>query len=199
MEKEKKGLTKKYWYTCLVLIIVFVIIYLLGFYFFNNRKIKEIDKTEKGGTITLNYVGDSTKIKVVDLTPTSDSFGVKKSNDGDYYDFSVDVNLDKASSVEYEIAIVKDDKNSTISDEDIRIYLEKENSGSYSKVFGPEKYVKLKEKSKLSSPKGSMVLVNTKSIKSNSDKYRLRVWLSDKTILEKGSFSFDILVNGVAK
>ena len=199
MQENKNGLTRRFWYTCLALLIVFSTLYILGFYFFNNRKVKVVYKRENGGVVTLNYVGDSTKIKIVDLVPTTDSIGMKNNKDGEYFDFSVDVDLKKAPSIEYELAIIKDDKNSTISDEDIRIYLEKENSGSYSKVFGPENYKEIKEKSKLSSPKGSMVLVNSKSIKSISDKYRLRVWLSDASVVEKGSFAFEVVVNGVAK
>ena len=60
----------------------------------------------------------------------------------------------------------------------IKIYLEKENSGSYSKIFGPSKFKGISKTSDLGTPKGSMVLAKVTNKKSIIENYRLKVWLS---------------------
>ena len=85
----------------------------------------------------------------------------------------------KEYNVNYEIAITKNADKSTINDSDIKIYLEKENSGSYSKVFGPSKFKGISKTSDLGTPKGSMVLAKVTNKKSIIENYRLKVWLSN--------------------
>ena len=107
--------------------------------------------------------------------------------------------MDNASAVEYEISLVKNQVNSNISNDDIKIYLEKEKSGTYTKVFGPDKFTPLKKNTKLGSKKGSMSLLSVRKTNSTADNYRLRVWLSDKSTLDKGDYEVDVEVNGIAK
>ena len=37
-----------------------------------------------------------------------------------------------------------------------------------------------------------MIIANVSSNKSGIDKYRLRIWMSDKSFLEKGDYSVDV-------
>ena len=147
----------------------------------------------------MNYTDNITGLSIVDATPTTDSIGMKNSKDGQYFDFSIEVHLENAKTVEYEVAAIKDASNSTISDDDIKIYLEKENSGTYTKVFKPAGYVPIERDTELGSPEGSMVLARVKQIKDSTDNYRLRMWISDKSVTKKGNYTVEIVVNGKAK
>lgn len=196
---DEKGLSKNFWCVFLVIFSFLIIGTALGFFVFANRKSKVIEKEENGGRVVLNYTNNIKGLSIKDAVPVADAIGIKNDVDGEYFDFSVNVSLDEAANIEYEICAIKDEKKSTISDDDIKIYLEQEKSGSYSEVFGPSKFVGIKNTSKLGSPKGSMILTKVKKSKSTTDNYRLRIWLSDQSLIQKGDYSIEILVNGIAK
>lgn len=198
MEKNNEEVPK-FLIFILCICITLVIIVAVGIAVFLNREEEVIEKKETGANIVLNYSTDTNGLKITKATPTTDAVGIKSSEEGEYFDFSVETTLDNAPSVEYEVAIIKDKANSTISDEDIKIYLEKEKSGTYTKVFGPDKYTPTKKDSKYGSEAGSMILVDTKKTNSSVDNYRLRMWLSDKSVMTEGNYSIEIVVNAIAK
>lgn len=197
--KMGEKLTKKFWYFVLGICILFAIFICVSFYMFINRKEEVIEKNENGGQITLNYTNNVTGLSLNNIAPVTDSVAMKDLTDQRYFDFFIDVDLKNANYIEYEISVIKNEKGCSISNDDIRIYLEKEQSGTYTKVFGPSKFVPLKEDTKLGSLKNSMVLVKNKALKSSKDNYRLRMWLSDQSLLQSGNYSIDVVVNGKAK
>ena len=170
-----------------------------GFIVFSMRE-KDIQiEEENGADIILNYSSNNSGLEIKNAAKTNDDDGSANLKDGEYFDFSIETLLDNASNVEYEISIIKDEDVSTIPDEDIRIYLEKEKEGTYTKVFGPDKFIPLKKKSEFGSKKGSMPLISVRKTNSNTDSYRLKIWLSDKTTLNNGTYSVEVEVNGIAK
>lgn len=171
----------------------------LGFVIFSLNGPKIVDEEENGADIILNYSSNISGLQIRNASKTKDADGILNLKDGEYFDFSVEVILDNASKVEYEISVIKDELNSTISDDDIKIYLEKEKEGTYTKVFGPSKFKPLKKKSEFGSVKGSMPLLNVKKTNSSTDNYRLRMWLSDESTLSDGTYAVEVEVNGVAK
>ncbi len=195
--KEKRELSKKFWWSVLVICTIFIILICVGFAVFANSKRPVIENEENGGNIVLNYAGEDTVLKLDKVVPTADSVGMKDNES--YFDFSVDVSLDNATFVDYEISVMKNKKNSTIDDDDIRIYLEYEDSGSYVSVFEPQKFTPVKKTTKRGSPSGSMVLYHIKRTKSLTDRYRLRMWLSDKSVVTTGTYELEIYVNGVSE
>lgn len=197
--KEKKDLSKKFWYTTLGVAVILLILIVAGFAYFMDSKRPVIEENENGGNIVLNYTNDITGLKLKGIVPMADSVGKKLSEEGEYFDFSVDVSLDNATYIDYEISIVKDETFSTIPDDDIRIYLEQEDSGSYVEVLEPTKFTPLKKKSKIGTPVGSMVLFQTKKTKSLTDRYRLRIWVSDKSLITKGDYGVEVFVNASTK
>ena len=44
-----------------------------------------------------------------------------------------------------------------------------------------------------------MVLTKAKKIKSGTDNYRLRIWLADTSLVQNGSYSVEVDINGKAK
>ena len=197
--EENKEKVPKFLVFILCMCIVFIIIIAISFAVFINRQEKVIEKSENGANVVLNYSTDINGLKITKATPTTDQVGIKNLEDGEYFDFSVETKLDNAPSLDYEISIVKDKVDSNISDSDIRIYLEKEKSGTFTKVFGPNKYTPLKKKNKYGTEAGSMVLVDTKKTNSSVDNYRLRIWLSDTSVTTEGNYSVKVVVKALAK
>lgn len=197
--KEKRELSKKFWCIILSVSIAFILLIVAGFACFTNSKKPVIEEFENGGNIVLNYTDAVAGLKIKDAVPIKDEEGKKSLEKDHYFDFSIDVSLDNATYIEYELSIVKDEKYSTIPDEDIRFYLEQEDSGSYMEVLKPTKFTPLKEKSKVGTPAGSMLLFKTKKIKSLTDRYRLRMWVSDKSKISKGNYAVEVFVNANTK
>ena len=100
-------------------------------------------------------------------------------------------------SITYEIAAIKD-KSSTISDNSIKLYLEKQNSGSYEQVMEPTIFKSITKKYKIGSPKSSMVLYKLKRKKSGTDNYRLRIWIKEDAVVEMDK-SYTVKVNVYGK
>ena len=199
MNKKEEKVSKNFMITNIILCSILLILSITGIILFVNRKPEVIEKNTDGGKVTLNYTSPTNSFAIMDALKTSDSVGEKLSEDGKCYDFSVDINLDTSFNMEYELSLIKDEKYSTIPDEDIRIYLEKEESGTYTRVFGPQEFKPIKDKTKIGSDTGSMVISKVSKIKSGSDHYRLRMWLADSSKLEKGNYSVDIVINAISK
>lgn len=200
MKNKKNGeLSRTFWYIIVAICLVLIIFIGVMFFMFANRKDEIIEKELNGGNIQLNYTNNITGLSIVKAVPITDAIGMKSDKEGQFFDFSLDIEVDEASVIEYEIAAIKNETASTINNEDIRIYLEKEESGTYSKIFGPQEYKPLEKDSKLGSPEGSMVLVKDKTKDSLKDNYRLRMWLSNKSLTKNGNYSVEIVVNGIAK
>lgn len=194
--KDSKGA-----FIILMITVVLILCGLIvaGYIAFSLREQEVVEEEENGADIVLNYSTNYSGLEIKNATKMKDDDGIINLKEGEYFDFSIEVLLDNAASVEYEVSIEKDEVNSTIPDSDIKIYLEKEKEGTYTKVFGPEKFTPLKKNSKYGSKKGSMPLVEVKKTNSNTDNYRLRMWLSDKSKLTTGTYSVNVEVNGIAK
>ena len=198
-KKDKFELSKRFWIIVIAVCAVMIVFVTIGIIVFSNREPEVIEQEETGGTVTLNYSSDINALTIKNAKPTTDAVGMKNMTEGEHFDFSVTTDLQDAPKLEYEISIKKDSDISNISDNDIKIYLEKEDSGTYTKVFGPDKFVPSKNYSSVGTPVGSMVLLNVKKLKSETDNYRLRIWMSDKALSSGGKYSVEININAVAK
>ena len=196
---KKNTLSNKFFVGMVLIFLILIVFVGIGFGVFAAQNNRIIYQTKNGGDIVINYTNNISGLKITNAIPTTDSVAINSSDDEDFFEFSIDVLLDNASSIDYEIAAIKDKTNSTITDDDIRIYLEKEESGEYKKVLEPSPFVPLKEDSILGTKAGNMVLYSANKNNSDSDHFRLRMWLSDKSIISNGSYEIEIVVNGVSK
>lgn len=197
--KEKIGVSKKFIYILFFICIILLIFIIVGFTLFANRKEKVITEEENGGSVVLKYTNEFAGLKLLNAIPTSDISGINNCSDDSFFDFSVEVSIDEAPSIDYEISLVKEKNSCNVPDEDIRIYLEKEKSGTYTKVFGPSEFTPLKKNTELNSKMGSMVIYSINKMKTSVDNYRLKIWLSDKSLVVNNSCNIEVFVNGKAK
>ena len=198
MEKKKKTpLSAEFWVLFIVICLILSFLLIICYQIYNNRETVIVDEKHEGADIVIDYTSDIKLLSLTDLTPISNAEGINGSEDK-FFEFTVDIKQKDAEEVEYELSVIKD-KSSTIDDKDVRIYLEKYVNNSYVEVFRPSPFEELTEDTKAGSKKGSMVIYNDSVISSDSQKYRLRLWLSNTSVVTSGSYSIDLAVNAVAK
>ncbi len=199
-KKEKKGsLSKRFWLIISTVCVVLLIFAIVGIVVFSNRKPQLIKKTEKGGNVTLNYSSTSNILQINNGGPISDAFGIVNNEAGMYFDFTVKTDITNAKKVDYEIAVKKISLDTNVPDNNIKVYLEKEDSGTYNSVFKPKLYTPLKKKTELGTEKGSMVLVKQTRNKTTEDNYRLRTWISEDSLITAASYSLQVNIKAKAK
>ena len=88
---------------------------------------KEGEKTNKVtiGAITMNYQEGDDTISLPNATPLSDEEGKVLNNEGEYFDFTLSTTMSMTESVSYEITALKDEEESTLPDEYVRLFLER--------------------------------------------------------------------------
>ena len=181
----------------LIVIILIVVFSVCLWLFFDYRK-KVIYQVENGGNVFLNYVSDFNGLAFRNMIPSSDDNGIISLKSGSYFDFFIDTKLDEASIIDYEISLFREKKYAYL-DKDIRIYLEEEKSGTYVKVFGPSEFIPLKKVSKYGTNVGDMVLLHVSKKNKSTNRYRLRMWLSNNSQITSGDYSVSVKLNGKAK
>lgn len=186
--KEKKKTKYLYGSIILLLIIVTILVLLtITVSFIVYKKALQDDNSNviTTSSVSMTYTEDNNGISITNALPTADDTGKKLNGDGEYFDFTVKTTIPNNTDISYEIAAIKNPK-STINDNNIRLYLEKQVSGSYVEVMKPTNFTPIKSKSNIGSPIGSMVLLNLKKNSSAVDNFRLRMWLDQDANVESG-------------
>ena len=198
MEKNKKTpLSTTFWIVFISICIVLAIVLMIAFVSYGNRETVVVKKDVKAADIVLDYKSDTKLLSLTDVKPTANIEGIEASDDK-YFEFVVDVKKKDTAQIEYEISVTKD-ASSTINDNDIRIYLEKEVNGMYKEAFSPGYYEGLKKDTPIGSKKGSMVIYSDTVNSSKSNKFRIRLWLGSNSTATSGTYSIDLNVNAKAK
>lgn len=199
LEKEQEKEEKKVRRTFISLILVTILVLtVLGLSFATFQQGHEGGKKNTITTqnISMNYT-EQNGITIVNAVPIADSVGKLLSGTGEYFDFSISATLADNTSVRYEIAAMKE-KDSTIPDENMKLYLEQQVSGSYEEAMPPTTYTPLKEQSEIGSPVGSMKLKTVEKTESGVDNYRLRMWIKEGATIESSQV-YTVKVNVYGK
>lgn len=190
--------TKNVTFVVLGVSVVLVLIIGLSFFLFFEQQEKNINEVVKNSVVTMNYKTDTNEFVLANLTPMANDIGKSLRSEGSYFDFSVSSKMSDDASVQYEISLVKT-KNSTIPDEDVVVYLEKQRSGTYAKVDNPTVFTPIKKKTKLGSPVKSMVLYKANVSTLKEENYRLRLWIRDGAVVDPSAvYSVEVQVYGKA-
>ena len=160
------------------------------------------------GTISLVLDNQSSSVSMTNVMPMSDEDGKKLTGNGNVYDFVVRTNLSANTTINYEISAKKISSDQMLDDNNIRFYLQAFGTDGYEDTAitkTPQSFIPLNENSFLGSEKGSMILysgtfTNTSSENQEMKKsFRLRMWVSQDTIIDSISRDFTIQLNVTAK
>ena len=197
MEKQDK-LTNKFWIIFILISVIIFLLFFVGIVIHLNRKPVVVTKTESGGIVRLNYTSNNNTYLLTGMTPMKDEEGKKVTDEEKVYNFSISSKLKKSNSITYEISVKKIVEKTDLNDNDIKIYLEKEDSGSYNSILNPIKYTPLKKKTEVGTKSG-MVIAKQTVTKSEIENYRLRIWLSDSSKSVSGNYAVEVNINAMAK
>lgn len=195
---ESKSKTKNVVIFLVLLSIVLIAVIVVAFTMFFKEQEKNVKEIVKTGTVSMNYKSEVNGLQLTSITPVANDVAIENRAEGSYFDFSVSSDIDSDTSVDYEISLVKDE-SSTISDSDIMVYLEKQTSGTYSKVDNPKQFTPVKKKTNLGSPAKSMVLGKFSLSANQVDNYRLRIWVKDGAVITDSSANYKVRVNVYGK
>ncbi len=179
--------------------MLFTIISVIGITYAAFRYTKEGTKSNKvtTSTITMNYNEATNGITLTNAFPMSDNDGKVLTGEGNTFGFTVTVTTGNNTPVGYEISAVKD-PNSTLGNNDVRIYLEKSTTGAegtYSSVLEPTGFSPINATTEIGTPQGEMLLHSDSTTSTRTDYYILRMWIrSDYEITGESKF-FTIKVN----
>ena len=181
MENEKGKVSKGLVVGLIVTTLLVVTLVGTTSYFYYNAPKKVQDKMLEGGNINLSYTDDSNSLNITTVPVIDDINGMKINKADSYFDFTVSVDLDEATNIDYEISVIPNKEN-TVPVKNIKVYLEKLKSGTFSSVGNPVELSLSNKKTDLGSKSGSMVIYNTSTKKSISENYRLRAWVDSTSL-----------------
>ena len=134
------------------------------------------------GSITMTYTESSNTISLNGALPTTDETGMKRLNPGEYFDFTVSSEITGNVNINYEISA----KDVTTSDRkidgsNIKLYLTRlKDDGTEEQLMTPEVYnEEASSNSFTGRPSGEMSLYTSSMSSSESNTYRLRMYVDE--------------------
>ncbi len=161
--------------------------------------ISRVDNTVRSGGITFEYLEGDSVIDINDALPVSDEVGVKQTKS---FDFQVSSAIRGNTTVFYEVRAKSLTVDNKIDNQYVKIYLEKKDGGDFSTVLSPTTFKENPNTSltNISVDTNTMLLYSGKfsgkkaATTNYSDEFRLKMWLSDKYLIDDVSRSFKIKV-----
>ena len=198
--ENKRGLSKVV-IVSVIFIISSVSLLIIGAFYLQNSKPQVIEQeTFDGGSVILTYADDENLFVIENGVPTTDLVGMTYDSADKYFDFTVKTIVDEADFIEYKIVLIKKEAISTALDDNVKVYLEKEDRGTYTKVSEPLVFESnINDKSLGES---AMSIFKIKKNSSGNDNYRLRMWISDEAIVSPEqiqNYGVKIAIVGEAK
>ena len=198
--KQKVSKRVKVWLVVLSILVIIIVGLLFAIFLYN-----EENKGEEffdSGSIVMTYVENSDIFFINNMVPLSDEIGKLSNTEADYFDFTVKINMGDSSKTDYEIALEIDEEFTTALPSNVKVYLEKQESGSYIPVSEPETFENLILKSEYNAPDDAKIIAKVSSTETTSHNYRLRMWLAEGTVVTPEvlqSFGVEINVYGETK
>lgn len=194
---------KTKWYQILSIVSVVVLVILtvgLSYATFAYSKVGTVENVIKSGTIVMSYQEATNGISINNAFPMSDETGKRLSSTNETFEFTVSSSITGKTEVLYEVSAKKED-DSTLNNDEIRLYLEKKDStsSSYVSVFSPSPYLPLEEDTPIGSKEGSMVMDQGVLTSSETNYYLLRMWVAEDVTITDAIRTFSITVDVYGK
>lgn len=181
MENEKGKISKGLVVGLIITTLMVICLVCVTSYFYYNAPKKVQEKMLEGGNINLSYTDDSNSLNITSVQVIDDISGMKINKADSYFDFTVTISLDEASNIDYEISVIPNKEN-TVPTKNIKVYLEKLKSGTFTSTGNPTELKLSNKNSDLGSGAGSMIIYSSNTKKSVSENYRLRAWVDNTSL-----------------
>ena len=153
------------------------------------------------GSITMTYTETDNTISLSNALPTTDKTGTTRLKEGEYFDFTVSSEITGEVNINYEIS-AKEVGEGTIDGSNIKLYLTKLNGESEEQLMTPEVYNEEDNANEYTGrPAGEMSLYTSSMNASESNDYRLRMYVTEEYNPQGdgGGLTFTVQVNVYGK
>lgn len=197
-EVIKKESNNKIFVIIICLLIFILMVIGVSMATFTYTKEKDSVNTISTGNVSLNYTENTNGIDITNAYPISDDVGRTLTLENQYFDFSINASIQGDVVADYEISAEKLE-TSTLSNDEVKLYLEKEVNNSYEEIMAPKHFTPLSESTDLGTVAGTMLLDSGSVDKTSSINYRLRMWVDANTIVGELEKNFGVRVSVKAK
>lgn len=197
-EVIKKESNNKIFVIIICLLIFILMVIGVSMATFTYTKEKDSVNTISTGNVSLNYTENTNGIYITNAYPISDDVGRTLTLENQYFDFSINASIQGDVVADYEISAEKLE-TSTLSNDEVKLYLEKEVNNSYEEIMAPKHFTPLSESTDLGTVAGTMLLDSGSVDKTSSINYRLRMWVDANTIVGELEKNFGVRVSVKAK
>ncbi|HIR59385.1 MAG TPA: hypothetical protein IAB38_04975 [Candidatus Onthousia excrementipullorum] len=194
MEKTKKEIV-------IIGLILLMVIALIGVSYAAFRFTGEGTKVNSitTGSITMTYEETDNTISLNGALPTTDATGKKRLTEGEYFDFTVSSKIAGDVNINYEISA----KDVTTSDRkidgsNIKLYLTRLTDDGEEELMTPEVYNEETNANNFTGrPSGEMSLYTSSMNSSESNRYRIRMWVDEdyNPQGDGGNLQFSVQIN----
>ena len=198
---NKKDMKKE---MLIMVVLLLLVITLVGVSYaaFNYSGIGKRANTITTGSITMSYEESDNTISLNGALPTTDKTGMKRLNPGEYFDFTVNSKIVGNVNINYEIS-AKEIGDGTIDGKYIKLYLTRiKEDGTEEELMVPEVYNEEDTTNEYTGrPNGEMSLYTSSMNSSESNKYRLRMYVDESYNPQDdgGGLTFSVQVNVYGK
>ena len=195
MEKTKKEIV-------IIGLILLMVIALIGVSYAAFRFTGEGTKVNSitTGSITMTYEETDNTISLNGALPTTDATGKTRLNQGEYFDFTVSSNISGDVNINYEISAkdVTSSDGKKIDGSNIKLYLTRITESGEEELMTPEVYNEETSANNFTGrPSGEMSLYTSSMSSSESNRYRLRMWVDEdyNPQGDGGNLTFSVQIN----
>ena len=196
--------TKKKENIVIIVILVVMLLAIIGVSYaaFNFSKQGSVPNKITTGSITMTYTESDNTISLSNALPTTDATGTTRLKDGEYFDFTVSSEITGEVNINYEIS-AKEVGDGTIDGSNIKLYLTRlTEDGTEEQLMSPETYNEESTSNKFTGrPAGEMSLYTSSMNSSESNNYRLRMYVREEYNPQGdgGGLTFTVQVNVYGK
>ena len=152
------------------------------------------------GSITMTYEESSNTISLSGALPTTDATGKTRLNQGEYFDFTVSSNITGDVNINYEISAkdVTSSDDKKIDGSNIKLYLTRLTDNGEEELMTPKTYNEENTSNSFTGrPSGEMSLYTSSMNSSESNTYRLRMWVDEdyNPQGDGGNLTFSVQIN----
>ena len=180
-------------------LMLLLVILLIGVSYaaFRFSGVGQRENTITTGSITMSYTESSNTISLNGALPTTDETGMKRLNPGEYFDFTVSSKISGNVNINYEIS-AKEVGDGTIDGSNIKLYLTRLTDDGEEQVMSPRVYTEESTSNNFTGrPANEMSLYTSSMSSSESNKYRLRMYVDEgyNPQGDGGNLTFSVKIN----
>ena len=188
-----------------IIIIVMLIVLVLAvigvsYAAFNYSKTGEKVNSITTGSITMTYTETDNTISLSGALPTTDETGKVRLKEGEYFDFTISSEIVGDVNINYEISAkdITDSSARKIDGSNIKLYLTRLTDDGEEELMSPETYNEEESSNSYTGrPAGEMSLYTSSMNSSESNNYRLRMYVTEEYNPQGdgGGLEFSVQIN----